>query len=250
MDVIDRQQQIDIERLINHIQELQTKVERMECGLAHSDNRNQERALALRTMLTASLGVDNDCKKGCENQRIRAAIDRLIGGTGEILPDFDSKEETRWDSYRNSFTLLMSKGYLQAVEQLRNRLMATEWDLTGKPMAMQLGVAKFEAWCAANGSPLPYSLLTQLYENPADLSIIEDDKQRSVARSTIMTTTAEEKRLCHIGCTLEAQKLSSQFSEGEFLSKMIPDPIEHGVVDSFRKMVLPMAKILGGGGGE
>ena len=70
-----------------------------------------------------------------------------------------------------------------------------------------------------------------------------------MARSTIVTTTAEEKRLCHIGCTLEAQKLSNQFSEGEFLSKMMPDPIEHGVVESFRKMVVSMVKIRGGGGG-
>jgi len=113
----------------------------MECELAHSDNTNQERALALRTRLTVSLDVDNDVKKGGENQLIRAAIDGLISGTGEILPDFDSKEETRWDSYRNSFTLLMSKGYLQAVEQLRNRLMATEWELTSKPMGNA-------AWCS------------------------------------------------------------------------------------------------------
>ena len=43
-----------------------------------------------------------------------------------------------WDSYRNSFTILMSKGYLQTVDQLRDKLMATEWELGLKPIAMQL----------------------------------------------------------------------------------------------------------------
>ena len=37
-----------------------------------------------------------------------------------------------------SFTLLMSKGYLQAVETLRNRLMASEWELGLRPIALQV----------------------------------------------------------------------------------------------------------------
>ena len=42
-----------------------------------------------------------------------------------------------WDSYRNSFTLLMSKGYIRTVESLRNRLMASEWELGLRPIALQ-----------------------------------------------------------------------------------------------------------------
>jgi hypothetical protein len=47
-------------------------------------------------------------------------------------------EEDSWDSYRNSFTLLMSKGYLQTVEQLRDALMATEWELGLRPVARRM----------------------------------------------------------------------------------------------------------------
>jgi hypothetical protein len=32
----------------------------------------------------------------------------------------------------------MSKGYLQAVETLRNRLMASEWELGLRPIALQV----------------------------------------------------------------------------------------------------------------
>ena len=37
-----------------------------------------------------------------------------------------------------SFTLLISKGYLRTVEALRNRLMASEWELGQRPIALQL----------------------------------------------------------------------------------------------------------------
>ena len=38
------------------------------------------------------------------------------------------------------------------------------------------------------------------------------------------------------------------FSQGEFISKLLPDPIEHGVVDSFKKIVAganQMGKFIG-----
>lgn len=38
----------------------------------------------------------------------------------------------------HSFTLLMSKGYMRTVESLRNRLMAGEWELGARPIALQL----------------------------------------------------------------------------------------------------------------
>jgi len=39
---------------------------------------------------------------------------------------------------RCSFTLLLSKGYLRTVESLRCRLMASEWELGQRPIALQL----------------------------------------------------------------------------------------------------------------
>lgn len=51
---------------------------------------------------------------------------------------------------------------------------------------------------------------------------------------------AEERVKAWAACTAEAQKLAQQFSEAEFISKLVPDPIEHGVIDSLRKFVAPM----------
>lgn len=39
---------------------------------------------------------------------------------------------------------------------------------------------------------------------------------------------------------------STPLPQAEFISKIIPDPIEHGVVDALRKVVAPMTKALGG----
>ena len=30
--------------------------------------------------------------------------------------------------------------------------------------------------------------------------------------------------------------------QAEFISKIIPDPLEHGVVDAMRKMIMPLMK--------
>ena len=57
---------------------------------------------------------------------------------GDAEEDEAEAASRKWDSYRNSFTLLMSKGYLQTVEQLRDTLMASEWELGLRPMAMQM----------------------------------------------------------------------------------------------------------------
>lgn len=56
----------------------------------------------------------------------------------------------------------------------------------------------------------------------------------------ILQAEAEERAKAWESCTAEAQKLASQFSEAEFISSLIPDPIEHGVVDGLRKLVAPM----------
>ncbi len=43
-----------------------------------------------------------------------------------------------WESYRQSFTLALSKTYLRTVESLRNRLMVSEWELGLRPIALQV----------------------------------------------------------------------------------------------------------------
>ncbi|KAL4426159.1 hypothetical protein ABPG77_007441 [Micractinium sp. CCAP 211/92] len=141
-----------------------------------------------------------------------------------------------------SFTLLISKGYLRTVETMRTRLMASEWELGQRPIALQTGVARFEQYCADNKVPLSFEVISELYEDPTDLRGIEDPFLRMQARSTIMQAEAEERVKAWAACTAEAQRLAERFSEAEFISKIIPDPIETGVVDALRRIVTPLAR--------
>lgn len=223
------------ERLINCVQDLQLKVEHLQAELIQNETQNRESNLALRSLIrgngSAGAGID-----------VTASIEDAVMS--------DTTKEDKWDSYRNSFTLLMSKGYLQAVDQMRNRLLASEWELGQRPVALFQGVATFEQWCVANDmipTKISFDIIGLLYENPEDLSIITDEKLRSQARSIIALTEVEGRTKVYANCTVDAQKLASQFSEGEFISKIIPDPIEQGVADSLRKLVIPMSRLMSGG---
>lgn len=135
---------------------------------------------------------------------------RRVQGTVETSLD---EADANWDSYRNSFTLLMSKGYLQTVDQLRDKLLTTEWEIGLRPIALQLGVSKFETQCAALGTEIPFDVITKLYEDPTDLSVIADEKLRMAARACIHAVEMEQRMACFHDCTEEAQKLAVQFSE-------------------------------------
>ena len=237
MDLVDKNQQIDIERLINIVQELQDKVEKLEGELAQGERRDRDRMIALRGIIkesiTAKTGV---AVTTTDVDDVMFKIDAAQNAAAEA--------EQQWDQYRNSFTLLMSKGYLQTVEQLRDKLLSTEWEIGLRPIALQMGVCKFEAYCAQKPDvAISFDTLSQLYDNPTDLSIIEDKGLRMQARSCIAMTEAEQRMACFHSCTGEAQKLAQQFSEGEFISKLIPDPIESTVVDGFKKIVKSASQI-------
>lgn len=47
------------------------------------------------------------------------------------------QEKTDLDDVLTNFAEVMSRGYLEAVEKLRDRLMVTEWELQAKPLAMR-----------------------------------------------------------------------------------------------------------------
>jgi hypothetical protein len=47
----------------------------------------------------------------------------------------------------------------------------------------------------------------------------------------------EERARCFQNCTMEAQHLAELFKSGELISAMLPDSIEQGVVDSFKKLL-------------
>jgi hypothetical protein len=137
----------------------------------------------------------------------------------------------------------MTKGYLQTVEQLRDSLLASEWEIGLRPLALQMGVSKFEAHCVSTKADISFETLSQLYENPTDLEVITDEALRMQARSCIAMTEAEQRMACFHGCTGEAQKLAVQFSEGEMISKLVPDSIENTVVDGFKKVVKSISQV-------
>ncbi|PRW58310.1 hypothetical protein C2E21_3288 [Chlorella sorokiniana] len=230
MDLVDARQQVDIERLINACHELQDRVEGMEAQLNQQEERSRDRAVALRAILRDDKLMDQ-------------FLSQHEDGQLELKRD---EAQEPWDSYRNSFTLLMSKGYLRAVEALRNRLMASEWELGLRPIALQMGVSQFEEYCAENRIDISFETLSELYDDPTDLRPVVDPHLRMKARAIITQVEAQRRGEAWVACTQEAQRLAAQFSEAEFISKIIPDPIEHGVVDALRKVVAPVTKALGG----
>lgn len=210
---------------MNLCQQLHEKVEGMEAQLQQYEERSHDRAVALRAIL-----------------RDDRQMDQLLSQTEDGQVELPEDEKLAWESYCNSFTLLISKGYLRTVEAMRSRLMASEWELGQRPIALQTGVARFEQYCADNKVPISFELITELYEDPTDLRGIQDPLLRMQARSTIMQAEAEERVKAWAACTAEAQRLAERFSEAEFISKIIPDPIETGVVDALRRLVTPLAR--------
>lgn len=56
---------------------------------------------------------------------------------------------------------------------LRLRLLQEEWELSAKHEALRQGVAQFEKKVAEDKLEVPFDVITRLYENPEDLSIIQ-----------------------------------------------------------------------------
>lgn len=219
MDSVDQRQQTDIERLFAHCQELEDRVEEMEASILQADERSRDRAVALRTLLRDDKQMD----------QFLAQDDGLL----ELPPEEGMKP---WDVFRHSFTLALSKGYLRTTDTLRNKLMVSEWELGRRPIALQIGVSRFEAFCAANRVELDFDAISEIYSDPSDLRPITDPYLRMQARAIITQADAEERVKAFDACTTEARRLASQFSEAEFLSKIIPD---NGIIDALARFVSP-----------
>jgi hypothetical protein len=160
-------------------------------------------------------------------------------GTGKQKRTMQKTAEHAWDTYRASFTIVLTKGYLQTVEQLRERIMVQEWDQNLANVARMNGVARFEAFCAISKSPhIEYSEIARLYETHGrDLDVIRDPHLRMRARSLIKQEEFKMKTQCYERVTEESRRLAKQFSEAEFLHKVLPDPIEHGLVSSVETLM-------------
>ncbi len=69
--------------------------------------------------------------------------------------------------------------------------MLHEWEMSAKHWAQRCGVAKFEGWCAdqpcqledgAGPEAVSYDVLSALYQDPSDLSVLPSDRLRMMAR--------------------------------------------------------------------
>ncbi|KAL4426160.1 hypothetical protein ABPG77_007442 [Micractinium sp. CCAP 211/92] len=207
--------------LRSQIEELKERMEEMQAQLVQLNDRARDRAVSLASAVKAAGSGD------------AAPLEQLQHQQDEQL----ELDERSWDSVMDSFTQLMSKGYIASTEKIRDRLLITEWELNRKSVAMRRGVAHFELHCAGAKVELPYEVLSQLYEDPGSLEIIQDPHLRMQARASINQAVDEEYVKVYSHCTAEAQKLAQQFSNTEFISKVLP---ESGLLDALKKVV-PMA---------
>lgn len=92
----------------------------LDAALIQAEDRNRERLAGLRSAI------------GSRGPAAAPLPEEAATGLGS------ADEGDAWESYRNSFTLLMAKGYLLTVDQLRDRLMVYTWELGLRPTAVQL----------------------------------------------------------------------------------------------------------------
>ena len=217
--------------------------------------------------------------KDRDRDRDRDTQDTLqptVTTTPAILSEQDKERETKrlkteraWENYRGSFTIVLTKGYLQAVENLRQRMMIQEYDTSLMHIAQKNGLARFEAFVAITKEPsITFEIMETLYENPKDLSVIADEHLRMRCQSLIRTEEMKMKEKCYASCTDEARRLAGVFSKTDFLAKVLPgaysntrinrirsrpkcpdaltraarfarspDPIEHGLVSSVETLM-------------
>ncbi len=148
------------------------------------------------------------------------------------------KTEQAWKQYRGSFTVVLTKGYLQAVDNLRQRMMIMEYETNLQHIARRNAIARFVQFCAITKEPsIDFATTEALFENPRDLTVIKDEHLRMRCQSLIRTEEMKMKEKCFLSCTEEARRLAGVFSKTDFLAKVLPDPIEHGLVSSVETLM-------------
>ena len=148
------------------------------------------------------------------------------------------KTERAWQQYRGSFTIILTKGYLQAVDNLRQRMMVMEYETNLQHIARRNAIARFVHFCAITKEPsIDFATTEALFENPRDLTVIQDEHLRMRCQSLIRTEEGKMKEKCFVSCTEESRRLAGVFSKTDFLAKVLPDPIEHGLVSSVETLM-------------
>ncbi|KIZ00206.1 hypothetical protein MNEG_7758 [Monoraphidium neglectum] len=122
---------------------------------------------------------------------------------------------------QSSVVETLNSGHLESIKTLRETLMANEWELNAKRLAMHKGVANFENYCAVNDLPhVDYEAITQLYQDPTDLSVIKDKRLKLMARSMIEQVVSDRYVELYAQCTAQAKELADMS-----LTDKLPIPV-------------------------
>ncbi len=249
LDAVDAEQESDIRRLVALVAELQARLEHLEGEVASNEAKDRDRIVALKALVRGAGGRAAAGGGGGGGGALASSIDGDAGADFDaagLEGGSDKDGNNKWTEYRNNFTLLVSKAHLQTAAQLRDRLMGVEWELGSRAGALRIGVARFEAAAAAGGLPVSFAELSALYDDPLGFDAIADERARMAARAAVSEAEALGRERAFAACTLEARALAEQFSTAQLVSKLLPDPLEAGVVEGLKKAA-GLSKWLGGG---
>lgn len=174
-------------------------------------------------------------------------IVKTAGSPGSSLLSIDDLSDAIKDSVRDTLGDIstsckrldesLDKDYIDAVVSLRKHLLMHEWQQHGKALAERKGVIKFERHCAENDIDIPFEAISQLYDNPYDVSVLESNKHKLMARSIIMEAVDEQYSSTYAECTQLAKELAkTSFTE------IIPESAEK--VAGTLKSLIPMPTFL------
>ncbi|KAI3433287.1 hypothetical protein D9Q98_003106 [Chlorella vulgaris] len=193
-------------KLADEVTELHDRLDQLTAQVQQLNDRARERAISLAQALRAAGGGDLEPIEQVQLQQ----DDQL---------EHDQKAT---DQVMDGFTQLMSKGYIQSAEKIRDRLLISEWELSRKLVAKRRGVGQFEKYCAEEKvSELSFEMLTQLYQDPDRLTeLIKDEHLRMHARACINAAVDADYQEAWNTCTEESRKLAQQYSQSEVISKV------------------------------
>ncbi|GBF92198.1 hypothetical protein Rsub_05280 [Raphidocelis subcapitata] len=144
------------------------------------------------------------------------------GGLGAAVAD-EAAEALR--ELHPRVAQVLSSGYLESQRELRERLMALEWDGAARAYARAKGVAEFERAAEERGLGVPFEA------DPDDLSALPDEHHRALARATIAAVEADRRMEVYKACSETAKTLANLQPQstglaavGALLRRLLPIP--------------------------
>eukprot|EP00887_Chlorella_sp_A99_P007162 scaffold2.g7162.t1 len=221
-------------------------MERFEAHLERLAERNQERDMSLAAAIKEAAEAAEAAPAPAAAASGAAACEGKRGKEG-CLDEGEEDSEQLWDNLLDTYTAVMSKGYLQAcsMEKIRERLMVSEWVLSRRDAARRqeqgeqgLEVAagvRGGVSCAATAAvaapslqvAISFEALTALYLDPGELDLVEDVHLRMQARAAGLRSFINEA-------------VDREHDKTELIGKLLP---ESGVLEVMKKVVPAALKL-------